>query len=82
MRKNKVGPGGSRAAKPKRRRRVFLCGLLITALLALGGYHLFSNELEVTFYHLYPQRLRPEKISVLPSCQTCTTGNSAPETQS
>ncbi len=57
MQKNKGGPGGSRAAKPKRRGRAFLCGLLVIALMALGGYHLFSNELEVTFYHLYSPKI-------------------------
>ena len=57
MEKNKGGPGGSQAAKPKRRRRAFLCGLLVIALLALGGCHLFSNELEVTFYHLYSPKI-------------------------
>lgn len=66
MQKKKGGPGGSRAVKPKRRGRVYLCGLLITALLALGGYHLFSNELEVTFYHLYsPKTAGGENIRVV-----------------
>ena len=57
MGKNKGGPGGSRVAKPKRHKWAFLCGLLVTALLALGGYHLCSNELEVTFYHLYSPKV-------------------------
>lgn len=57
MRKQKGGPGGSRTAKPKPRGRRMLCGLLIAALLALGGYRLCSNELEVTFYHLYSPKV-------------------------
>ncbi len=66
MRKKKGGSDGSRAVKPKRREWVFLLGPLIAALLALGGYHLFSNELEVTFHHLYsPKAAGRENIRVV-----------------
>ena len=57
MQKNKGESGESPAVKPKRRGWAFLCGLLVIALLAFGGYHLFSNELEVTFYHLYSPKI-------------------------
>ena len=42
----------------KRRRWSFLFQFLTVAVLILGGRYLLSDELEVTFYHLYSPKIR------------------------
>ncbi len=54
------------AARPRRLGRILLCGLLAVAVLALGGWYLFSEKLEVTFHHLYsPKVVGGENIRVV-----------------
>ena len=54
------------AARPRRLGRILLCGLLAAAVLALGGWYLFSEKLEVTFHHLYsPKVVGGENIRVV-----------------
>lgn len=66
MRKKAGRKEAARAARPKRRRWVLLCGLLAAAALVLGGRCLCSEELEVTFHHLYsPKIVGGENIRVV-----------------
>lgn len=54
--------------KPWRQKRVWtaFCALLAAGLLALGGCFLLSDELEVTFHHLYsPKAASGETIRVI-----------------
>ena len=54
------------AARHRRLGRILLCGLLAAAVLALGGWYLFSEKLEVTFHHLYsPKVVGGENIRVV-----------------
>lgn len=48
---------GAKVASLKRYWKKFLCGFLIAAILAVTGHHALSNELEVTFYHLYSPKI-------------------------
>ena len=53
---------GNQPVRKRTRKRIFLWAFLIVVL-ALCGIHLFSNELETTFYHLYSPKIRgAEKI--------------------
>lgn len=48
---------GNQPVRKRTRKRIFLWAFLIVVL-ALCGIHLFSNELETTFYHLYSPKIR------------------------
>lgn len=65
MRKSSDKTGGA-AVRSKRRWRMLLWGLLAAAVLALGGRCLLSDELEVTFHHLYsPQIAGGKSVRVI-----------------
>ena len=54
--------------RPGRRQRRILCAVLAAALLLLCGWWLASEELEVTFHHLYSPKIaggEPIRIAVL-----------------
>ena len=56
-----VSPADSAAVQggtKKRRKWAFLFLLFAAAILVLGGRYLLSDELEVTFYHLYSPKIR------------------------
>lgn len=66
MQKNKSKKGRPKAARTKGKRRIFLWGLLVIALLACGGRWLLSDQLETTFYHVYsPKVTEGENIRVV-----------------
>lgn len=66
MQKNTSKKGQIKAAGSKGKRRVFLWGLLVVALLVCGGRWLLSDQLETTFYHVYsPKVTEGENIRVV-----------------